>query len=98
MKELHAVARNIRMFYVEGEGLVPELEVVLTLSEINRDFVGGTCQSVRKLDTIRMAMSPKAARQVAKNLNEWADETEKVKAEFVVEHDPAESGGKDGGE
>jgi hypothetical protein len=81
MQHLLGTGRNIRQFYNhETDALEPEIEMVLTVYERTARFVGASITQTEECSMVRVGMTPKAARLLANNLKEWADEADDIEA------------------
>ena len=87
MKQLMTTARNIR-YLVQGECVRTEIEVVLGLSErVAKPYDAGVIM-VRECTTVRFALEPDTARELAKTLIEYADEADEQSAKLHLEENP----------
>jgi hypothetical protein len=82
MQSLIGTARNIRLFLGRktdgGTVLVPEIEAVLTLSEICHEPKDQTIVPVERINTLRFTMNLEAAKLLSESLDNWIEEAESV--------------------
>jgi hypothetical protein len=77
MQFLLASARNhLHLHNPKDDGLHSAIEIVLTLVANNFEYVGGQLIKVDKTSTVRIVVDAEAARDLAKRLIEWADQSE----------------------
>ena len=78
MKELIANARNIAFVEIDDDTLSATVEIILITSEPQWQADGGGGMSKHRVaETLRFNAQPDALRQLAKNLNAYADEADK---------------------
>ena len=77
MQHLIATARNHRLAFDQTElEFEPEIELVLTLHDRELAFVGAGLVNVDQVNTVRIGISPDAARRLSASLTKWADEAD----------------------
>ena len=77
MQYLIATSRNHCQLHNENDNTFePAIEIILTLMDRHREFVGSSLVNVEKTSTVRVGVAPEQAREVAKQLIEWANQSE----------------------
>ena len=79
MQYLIATSRNHCQLHNENDNTFePPIEIILTLMDRHREFVGSSLVNVEETSTVRIGVAPDQARDLAKRLIEWADQSESL--------------------
>ena len=83
MNKLFSTARNLR-FATDGEKVIPLIEAVLTTKCRQLSFLGTSVGQTDVLETVRIEMTDEAARTLAADLIDWAEEAEEIAGRIAV--------------
>lgn len=84
MREVFGNARNVMVTVREDDGeLIPVIEFILYTQEKELTRVGNSYTDTERLETLRFAIQPNAARSVAENLLAAANAAESLAEKLV---------------